>query len=112
MKTYPINRDDGTLHAFEIGNTWISIHAIKKILNSIAEVKSIKRPFNSDIRIEFIFNDEPWVVWEPWGDSSRYWIGPKNPDNHPFDVTPINDAFANYQSPVSRLWAIIKQHNS
>ena len=107
MKTYTIKRENGSLHAFEIGNTWISMNAIRKILSSVPGVMSLEKQFHSETRLEFIYNNEPWVVWEPWGDNSRYWIGPKNSENHSFDVQPINNAFVKYQLPLKRLWNFI-----
>jgi hypothetical protein len=104
LKTYPIRRDDGSLHAFEIRNTFISMGAIRRILRSVDGVSSIKRQFRSDDRLTFNFNGVPWVVHEPWGDSSRYWVGPTEAKNHGFDVAPIYDAFARYRSPLVRLW--------
>ena len=103
MKTYPIKREDGSIHAFEIPSTWISMHAIKKILSSIPGVTSINRKLNSDDRLEFMYNNEAWVVNEPWGDNSRYWIGPINTDNHSISATSINSAFVEYQSLLKRL---------
>ena len=38
-------------------------------------------------RLSFQVNSEPFVVWEPWGDSSRYWVGPVD-----IDVTSGNAA--------------------
>jgi hypothetical protein len=112
MKTYPIKHEDGSLHAFEIVNAWISMRVIKQILNSAPGVSSMKRRFRSDDHLEFAFNGEPWVVNEPWGDSSRYWIGPKNASHHSFDVVLIHDAFVQYQSPLIRLWGFVRRKTS
>jgi hypothetical protein len=108
VKTYPLRRSDGSLHAFEIGNAFISMGAIKRVLRSIDGVTSIKRRFRSDDRFTFSFNDVPWVVHEPWGDNSRYWIGPSEAKDHGFDVAPIHNAFVRYQSPLARLWMRIR----
>jgi hypothetical protein len=112
MKTYPIKREDFTLHAFEIENTYISMSAIKKILKSVSGVTSIKRQLFSDDRLVFKYNNEDWVVNEPWGDNSRYWIGPKNVENHTLDVTPINEAFNKYESPLIKLWNVFSNANN
>jgi hypothetical protein len=104
LKTYPLRRDDGSVHAFEIGNAFISMGAIRRMLSSVDGVTSIKRQFRSDDRLTFSFNGVPWVVHEPWGDNSRYWVGPTEAKDHGFDVAPIHDVFARYRSPLIRLW--------
>ena len=105
MKTFPIRRSDGFLHAFEIGNTFISMGSIKRILRSVQGVSDLKRHFRTDDRLTFVLNGESWVVHEPWGDSSRYWIGPKEAANHAIRVEPVHEAFARYRSPLRRLLA-------
>jgi hypothetical protein len=107
LKTYPLRRNDGSLYAFEIGIV-ISMVPIKRILRSVDGVTSVKRQFRSDDRLTFSFNGVPWVVHEPWGDNSRYWIGPREGADHSFDVAPIHDAFARYRSPLVRLWMRIR----
>jgi hypothetical protein len=108
LKTYPIRRSDGFLHAFEVGNAFISMGAIRRVLRSVDGVSSIRRQFRSDDRLTFSVNGVPWVVHEPWGDNSRYWIGPKDSKDHSFDVDPIHEAFARYRSPLARLWMRIR----
>lgn len=113
MKTYPINRKDGTLHAFEICNTWIAMGTIKRILSSVPGVSDVQRNFFSDKRLAFKFNAQDWVVWEPWGDSSSCWIGPKDAENHKSDVTPIYNAFNLYQFPLIKVWnKLVNAQNS
>jgi hypothetical protein len=108
LNTYPLRSSDGSLHAFEIGNAFISMGAIRRILRSVDGVTSIERQFRSDDRLTFRFNGVPCVVYEPWGDNSRYLIGPREAKDHGFDVAPIHDAFARYQSPLVRLWMRIR----
>ncbi len=107
MKTYPIRRPDGSLHAFEIGNTFMSMGAIKRVLRSVDGVSSLNRQFRSDDRLTFVFDGAPWVVHEPWGDSSRYWIGPADAANHSCEVGPIHDVFVGYKSPFIRVLQFI-----
>ena len=84
------------------------MRAVKRLLRSVDGVTSIKRQFRSEDRLTFSFNGVPWVVHEPWGDNSRYWIGPREAKDHRFDVAPIHDAFAHYRSPLARLWMRIR----
>jgi hypothetical protein len=30
----------------------------------------------SDVRVRFDYLGQPFIVWEPFADNSRYWIGP------------------------------------
>lgn len=41
----------------------------------------------------FDLNGIRFVVWEPWGDSSRYWVGSDPPRWTP-EVTRVREAFA------------------
>jgi hypothetical protein len=104
MKTYPIRRPDGSLHGFEIGNTFLSMGAIRRILQSVDGVSHLNRQWRSDDRLTFVFRGAPWVVHEPFGDNSRYWIGPRDAKNHDLEVGPIHDAFVSYKSPLARAW--------
>ncbi|MBL6752172.1 MAG: hypothetical protein ISP90_16755 [Nevskia sp.] len=51
--------------------------AINRILRGVGAT-SLKRQLRSDDRLMFMLAGEQWVVHEPWGDNSRYWVGPKN----------------------------------
>jgi hypothetical protein len=98
MKTYPILKEDGPLHAFEITSVWIRFAPLFKILNSVQGVSEIKRHRFNDDRVTFKFHDFDCVVNEPWGDSSRYWVGFANPELHSeIDISPIHEAFKGYK---------------
>lgn len=107
MKTYPINRPDGFLHAFEISNVFISMGAIRRTLFSVSGVTNVKRVWFRDVRLTFDYQGAPFEVWEPYGDNSRYWIGSCEAADHSIDVRPIHDAFARYQFPMVRLARIL-----
>src|SRR5437016_3983549 len=102
MKTYAYRRDDGSLRGFEISNVWVSMLALKRILRSVQGVSDVRRRFFSDDRIEFVLHGETCVVHEPFGDNSRYWIGPANAGTSTLDIAPLHDAFEQYQNPISR----------
>ncbi len=42
------------------------------------------------------------IVLEPYGDNSRYWIGPKEPAENALDVGDIENAFKAYRPPLHR----------
>jgi len=81
MKTYPLRRDDGTMYAFEIENAYASPWALAKVLRPLPEVSAVRvrRMFveSTDGRVFFTYRGEPFVVWEMFGDNSRYWLGPE-----------------------------------
>ena len=103
MKTYPISRPDGSLLAFEVSSVWLTFRPLHKTLRSVEGVSDIKRQFFNEDRMTFAFCSEACVVNEPWGDSSRYWIGPSDPQSSCLDLTPLHRAFQAYQSPFTRL---------
>ena len=80
MKTYPLFSDDKQ-YAFEIENTYISLFQVKLFLSKhpeVSEVRSKKLFQATDDRMWFIFKDTEYVLHEPFGDNSRFWIGPVN----------------------------------
>jgi len=103
MKTYPDeNTQSGSAVGFEIDNIYVSLGTVARILEGINGVSEIKkrRLFgkSEDIHIWFkYFNYECFVI-EPFGDNSRYWIGPKNPEER-FDISNVEIAFKQYHPP-------------
>jgi len=52
--------------------------------------------------VEFGFADREYAVLEPFGDNSRFWIGPKEPETSDtditaIDITAIEEAFLAYR---------------
>ncbi len=104
MKTYPILRSDGTIHGFEISNFCLSYRSLFKILRSVDGVSNVQRQHHSEDRVVFSYHAEKCVVNEPFGDNSRYWIGPMDPAASRLDINPLHRAFQQYRSPVSRIF--------
>jgi hypothetical protein len=107
VKTYPICRSDGSLHAFEVSSSWATFGPLYRILRSIDGVTDVRRNFFGEDRISFSFLGVPCVVHEPWGDSSRYWIGPRANDDatRALDISAIHRGFQLHQGPAARLWS-------
>jgi hypothetical protein len=103
MNTYPITSKTGQIYAFEIENLFVGSRLISKLLHHIPYVSEInnrrlfRRPF--DIRAEFLYKGQQFIVCEPYGDSSRYWIGPKtdSSDGNTIDISEIEKTFKEYQ---------------
>ena len=97
MKTYPHIREDGTIAYFEISNAfpW-SWGFMRRVLASVQGVSDFKHVRSSDDRFAFVYLGRSCVVNEPFGDNSRYWIGPVEKDP-PIDMTLIRDAFSRFR---------------
>lgn len=81
MKTYPLLNDNGEMTAFEISNIFFpSSASVSRFFAKCPGVKFTRqrRMFErgNDLHAEFTFEGIPFVVWEPFGDNSRFWIGP------------------------------------
>lgn len=105
MNTYRINDQQGRTFAFEIANVYIAPRKIAALLSEIEGVSNIRvrRLFSSspDTHVQFTFFEVECIVFEPFGDSSRYWIGPKEEQDYfrvPIEI--IEDAFKRYQPPI------------
>jgi hypothetical protein len=96
MKTYPHIRPDGTVAYFEVSNLlpW-SLGFMRRLLTSVEGVSGYKRQWFNEDRFSFVYRGLPCVVNEPFGDNSRYWIGPSQKDP-PLDMGPIHDAFVRF----------------
>ena len=103
MRVHKLNREDGQLFAFEIENVYIRPRKIAALLGAVDEVSniSLRKPFSSssDVHLEFEYRGEDFMVWEPYGDSSRYWIGPKE-EGEAVDISSLVKAFEEYQLPI------------
>jgi hypothetical protein len=98
MKTHPIHSSDGKLKAFEITSAWILFSPLLKILKSVSGVTEVKRQWFNEDRVIFKYHGIPAVVNEPWGDSSRYWVGLREPEAYThIDLLPLQEAFDKYK---------------
>jgi len=101
MKTTPLNLETGELFAFEIENVYISIRKAATVLGSVDEVSDIRirKLFSkdaSDVHIKFKYLGKEYILMEPYGDSSEYWIGPDQ-DDEKLDVSALEKAFKQYR---------------
>jgi hypothetical protein len=107
METYPVLSDDkAATSAFEVENAYITVATIERVLQQVEGVTEA-RPRkmlsgSSDVHLEFKYLGLPYIVWEPYGDSSRYWIGPKHGADAGGDSTAIEQAFKRYRPPLYR----------
>ena len=81
MKTYELLDKDGHFFAFEVGNAGLGRRGVCRVVEAIPGAKVVRRPkflswFREEEFCEFVVDGKTFVAWEPYGDSSRYWIGP------------------------------------
>jgi hypothetical protein len=102
MKTYPeIDKKSGLTFAFEIENVYINISNATHTLYHVDGVTEVRVPrlFSKweEIHIWFKYLNHDCVVWEPFGDNSRYWIGSMNPKEATLDMSRVENAFKQYR---------------
>ena len=107
MKTYPIIAKDGCrAFAFEVENIYISPTTAARLVATVDGVTEVelRKTFakSSDVHVEFKYRGQPYIVWEPFGDSSRYWIGPKEEANDAADAALLETVFKRYRPPLLR----------
>jgi len=106
MTTYPIADDAGKHFAFEIENVYLTLSKAAALLRSHDGVSDIqqRRLFRGpmDLHLRFRFRGVPFILWEPYGDSGRYWIGPANEQQAHPDVADLQTTFDRYDPPFLR----------
>lgn len=83
MRTYPIRDDGGVLFAFEV-SAQPAGRRLARVLRQIDGVTDVRlRRWwvgSPDVHVHFQYRGREYVVWEPFGDNSRWWIGPDDTD--------------------------------
>jgi hypothetical protein len=106
METFLVKHEGIRLIAFEIENIYVSRRTIARLLKKVDGVTEIRLRghFGSsdDIRVEFKYLNCDYMAWEPYGDNSRYWIGPQNPSEGSSDIGVIESVFKSYRPPLHR----------
>ena len=79
MRTFPITDKGGTVFAFEIPAQFLRWRLARRLrdIPGVYDVRPRKWWVGSpDVHIRFRYHDREFIVWEPYGDNSRWWIGP------------------------------------
>jgi hypothetical protein len=107
MKTHPLfSSDRRRKFAFEIERAYIAPAVIARLLSQVEFVTDIQRRkmFSAiaDVHLSFNYNGRPYIVWKPYGDRTRFWIGPAPDAERDIDITPIETIFRCYRPPFHR----------
>ena len=105
MKTYPLKDETGCPFAVEVD---VMLFGLRNLTRAIATVDgvsevTVRKPFSSsgDVRATFLYGGEEFAIIEPFGDSSRYWVGPIGKTAHR-DISPIEVRLGAFQPSVLR----------
>jgi len=89
MKTFLLNSGEGELTGFEVSNSFLSSGGIARCVRRIrgCDVVSSRRWFSADeVHVRFLFASKRFIVWEPFGDNSRLWVGPEDGEVIPPEI--------------------------
>jgi len=81
MKIYGIPSSSDRFAAFEIDNGRIGRRGACRVVRSIPGAMLLKEPvllswFREDVFCKFQVGNQLFEIEEPFGDNSRYWVGP------------------------------------
>jgi len=98
MEIHDIRDEDGRAFAFEVENTFLGRHGACRVVQRLPRARVVRSQgrfawSNRDDFCEFVLDGVTFVVEEPFGDNSRYWIGPMPPRYVP-QIATVRDAFA------------------
>jgi hypothetical protein len=106
MRTHDIKDSQGRILAFEIDNLFVSRRHVCRILRTIPGLLVLRTPCfltrsKEEEFCEFELGGQKFTAWEPFGDNSRYWIGPE-PMGWSEQVALVRNAFVQHKR--YRLW--------
>lgn len=105
MNTYPITDETGHPFAIEVDVAYCSVRNLAKTIASVDGVTDVKvcKPFSGegDVRAKFRYQGDEFIVVEPFGDNSRYWIGPVS-ENLRRDLSSLEKQIRSYMPPLFR----------
>jgi hypothetical protein len=87
MRVYDLYDKEGRMFAFEVSNFFLGRLGTIRVISAIARVQNVWSSslswFSPDVFCRFELDGVGFEAWEPYGDSSRYWIGPEPPRSFP-----------------------------
>lgn len=105
VKTYPVKDETGRPFAVEVEVAYCGIRSLAQTIAAVEGVTDVEvcKTFsgNGDVRAKFRYQGEEFAVVEPFGDNSRYWIGPVAQASHR-DVSPIESRLQAFKPSLLR----------
>ena len=94
MKVHDLKDKQGRVFAFEVPNTLLTRRGVCRLIRAIpgAHLLSGRAELRQEEFCTFEVQGQKFKAWEPWGDSSRYWIGPE-PPGWCEQISVVRDAF-------------------
>lgn len=93
MKARLLRDTQNRLYAVEVDMGYASVRMLARVIGATSGVSDMKvrRPFSGsgNVRASFRFQGADYVIMEPFGDSSEYWIGPAEEGGGAGDMTAI-----------------------
>jgi len=101
MTTYDLKDQYGRVFAFEVESSSLSRRGAVRVVRSLpgAHVVRAPKPWRlsvDDYFCEFEYRGKQFAIWEQFGDSDRYWIGPEPTEWTP-EVAEIREHFQRTQ---------------
>jgi hypothetical protein len=75
MRTYAIRDKQGNLLSFEVSSL-LGRRLARRVAAAIPDAQVVKSDLRNDTFCEFQVANEMFAIEEPFGDNSRFWIGP------------------------------------
>ena len=100
MRVYDINPSNKGLVAFEI-SAWLGRRRATRVVSGIPGVRILRRPrffarLREEVFCEFELKHQKFNIWQPLGNSSRFWIGSSSGTSSSVLLL-VRQAFIDYQ---------------
>ena len=77
VRVYDLKDEEGRVFAFEVDNAMLGRGGARRLVRRIPGARVADGPAaNSDEFCHFEVDGVQFRIWDPWGDNSRYWVGP------------------------------------
>lgn len=85
MRVYDLQDKTGRVYAFEVNNLFLVRRGACRVVRTIPNVNILNSPkllswSSEDVFCVFELSGQRFLILEPYGDNSRYWIEPEPPD--------------------------------
>jgi hypothetical protein len=97
MWTHPLTDKAGVTYAFEVRALLFGRRFAARLqrINGVSDVRPRRRWVgSSDVHIRFCYHGRECLVWEPFGDNSRWWIGPEDSESPHVSIVELEQAVA------------------